>query len=211
LHEDSAAAALFEVWWTLHLKPGLFACAAPDPALRKLLLPGDHETLLGALENPGRFGWLATEAKRDTVLRETLASAWTDCVGRLGPDPGTWAWGRLHHGYFAHPLTPVVRASAALRDVGPLPKGGSGSTPMNARYRASDFRVVSGASFRAVIDVGAWDNSVFINTPGQSGDSRSPHYDDLASLWASRQYRPLLYSRAAVDAATETIIRLVPK
>jgi penicillin amidase len=179
--------------------------------VRRLHVPGDHETLLGALEHPGRFAWLATDAKRDTVLRETLAAAWSDCARRLGADPGRWAWGRLHHGYFAHPLASVARAGAGLRDVGPLPKGGSGSTPMNARYRLSDFRAVAGASFRAVLDVGAWDESQFINTPGQSGDPRSPHYDDLASLWASRQYRPLLYSRAAVDAATETIIRLVPK
>jgi penicillin amidase len=211
LHESSAAAALFEVWWTLHLKPGLLACAAPDPALRRLLVPGDHETLLGALEQPARFRWLANEAKRDTVLRETLAAAWKACIARLGTDPSTWSWGRLHHGYFAHPLPPTVREGTPLRDVGPLPKGGSGSTPMNAGYRPADFRAISGASFRAVFDVGAWDNSVFINTPGQSGDPRSPHYDDLATLWAARQFRPLLYSRAAVDEATETIIRLLPK
>src|SRR5262249_11423337 len=154
------------------------------------------------LENPGRCSWLASAATRDAVFRETLAAAWSDCVARLGSDPGTWAWGRLHHGYFAHPLSRVVRPGMALRAIGPLPQGGSGSTPMNARYRPSDFRAVAGASFRAVIDVGAWDEAVFINTPGQSGDPRSPHYDDLASLWASRQYRSLLYSRAAVDAAT---------
>ncbi|HSV82230.1 MAG TPA: penicillin acylase family protein [Ramlibacter sp.] len=210
LHEHSAAAALFEVWWTHHLKPALLARAAPDLVLRKLLGPGDHETLLDALEAPGRFPWLVSAQERDAVLRETLTAAWQDCAYRMGADAGHWAWGRLHHGYFTHPLAAVTHPGVAGRDVGPLPLGGSISTPMKTHYRPSDFRAITGASFRAVFDVGNWDGSRFINTPGQSGDPRSPHYDDLAAAWAAREYRPLLYSRAAVDGATHKLIRLVP-
>jgi hypothetical protein len=40
-----------------------------------------------------------------------------------------------------------------------------------------------------VLDVGAWDASRTINTPGQSGDPFSGHYRDLAPLWATGQYR----------------------
>ena len=74
-------------------------------------------------------------------------------------------------------------------DVGPLPIAGSDSTPMNTMYRLNDFRVVLGASFRIVVDVGGWDNSVCINAPGQSGDPRSPHYGDLALPWSLRRVR----------------------
>ena len=63
---------------------------------------------------------------------------------------------------------------------------------------------------RIVVDVGDWDQSRCINAPGQSGDPRSPHYRDLAPLWADGHYVPLLYTRAAVDAAAETIITLKP-
>jgi penicillin amidase len=103
-----------------------------------------------------------------------------------------------------------VPGATAWRDVGPLPKGGSGSTVMNTRYLSSDYRAIAGASFRMVLDVGNWDASRFINTPGQSGDPRSPHYDDLAPLWAERRYLPLLYSREAVDEAAELRIVLNP-
>ena len=82
-------------------------------------------------------------------------------------------------------------------DVGPLPKGGSGSTPMHTGYRPSDFRITHGASVRLVMDVGEWDNSVCINAPGQSGDPRSPHYGDLAPAWAKGEYVPMLYSARA--------------
>jgi penicillin G amidase len=81
---------------------------------------------------------------------------------------------------------------------------------MHAAYRISDFRCTSGASVRLVMDVGDWDNSVCINVPGQSGDPTSPHYSDLASLWARGAYVPLLYSRARVEEATVASVRLVP-
>jgi penicillin amidase len=211
LAENSAAAALFEVWWTHHLKPALLLKAAgDDKALAALLAPGDHETLIAALETPGLFSWLPSADERDACLAATLAGAVAHCGRLMGEDKTGWAWGRLHHGAFPHPLSRVF-PNAGLRDVGPLPKGGSGSTVMNTRYRPGDFRAVVGASFRTVIDVGAWDESVFINTPGQSGDPRSPHYDDLATIWAGRDYLPLLYSREAVDAAATLRIRLVPE
>ena len=73
----------------------------------------------------------------------------------------------------------------------------------NNGYRGSDFRVMSGVSWRMVLDVGNWDASWTINAPGQSGDPASPHYRDLFPLWAEDRYVPMLYSRAAVEAATE--------
>jgi len=49
-----------------------------------------------------------------------------------------------------------------------------------------------------------------INTPGQSGDPMSPHYRDLFPLWASGAYVPMLYSRPAVLAQAEKVMRLNP-
>lgn len=210
LLDDSAAAALFEVWWTHHLKPALLMKAAGgDAALAALLAPGDHETLIGALEKPGSAPWLATERARDACLAETLAAAFAHCGALLGEDPASWRWGRLHHGYFEHPLNRAF-PKAGLRDVGPLPKGGSVSTVMMSRYRPDDYRAITGASFRTVIDVGNWDASRFINAPGQSGDPRSPHYDDLAAIWSKGGYHPLVYSRAAVEDATVRRMVLKP-
>jgi penicillin amidase len=201
LGRGSAAAALQEVWWSKHLKQALLDMMTDDPVVRSLLVPGDVETLLGLLEaGDARLGDIPA------LLTRTLEAAWADCAVRMGENPADWAWGRLHHGAFPHPLGRV----ADLPGVARLPKGGSGSTPMAATYRLSDFRVTNGASFRMVVDVGNWDASRFINAPGQSGDPRSPHYADLAPLWADGQTVPLLYSQAAVDGATTLLIRLKP-
>lgn len=214
LAADSAAALLFEVWWTKRLKPALFARLVSDAAARSLLAPGDGEAMLACLEQPdARFG-ADPAAERDRLLTETLGAAFRDCRARQGEDSARWAWGALHRGYFEHATTAagagVSGGDQSPQDVGPLPKGGSAATVMHAGYRPSDFRVTHGASVRFVIDVGAWDNSLCINTPGQSGDARSPHYRDLAPLWAKGEYVPMLYSAEAVDAAAERHIVLTP-
>ena len=48
------------------------------------------------------------------------------------------------------------------------------------------------------------------NTPGESGDPRSPHYSDLAVSWAEGRYHPMPFSRAAVEEATTQRLMLLP-
>jgi penicillin G amidase len=88
--------------------------------------------------------------------------------------------------------------------------GGAGDTVMAARYRPDTFEVDRGASFKMILDVGAWDESIAINAPGQSGDPSSRHYDDLAPHWIRHEYVPLLYSRAAVEREAALLIQLAP-
>jgi penicillin amidase len=49
-----------------------------------------------------------------------------------------------------------------------------------------------------------------LNSPGQSGDPRSPHFDDLFDPWSRGEYFPLLYSRTAVEEHTESVLMLQP-
>lgn len=204
---DSAGAALYEVWIGKHLGKAVVARATPLAA-RAIMGNGDIAAVMDLLEHPDAS---LDAAARDSALRESLIAAYDEVAGKLGPDPKTWAWGRLHHARFEHALTPL--ASAAQREIltaGPAPMAGTSLSPLAAAWRPADYRVISGASFRMVLDVGAWDNSMAINTPGQSGDPGSPHFDDLFPLWVTGQYVPLSYSRPAVEAATERVMRLTP-
>ncbi len=207
---ESGPAALFELWWSTHLKPAFFAQVVPDAELRGLLMaPGDVESIVSAIEKPAAR--LGSESARDALLLSTLSSAYRDAARRMGGDAGAWAWGKLHQGYFAHALTALKSTTNAKEMiVGPLPKGGGDSTPMMAAYRPADFRVYLGASVRIVVDVGEWDKSQWINSPGQSGDPRSPHYGDLAPLWAKGEYVPMLYSQEAIAKVVEHRIVLAP-
>jgi penicillin amidase len=206
----SAAAAIYEVWATKYLSAATVAKVAPTTA-RKLFEQGQLEAIIGYLEHPdGRLGADPTAA-RDAILLESLNAALVELHNRLGPDMNDWSWGRLHHATF-EPAVGVL-ADPQLRaqmSVGPLQTPGSSSSPRAQSYRSTDFAVIAGASVRMVLDVGAWDNSVFINTPGQSDDPMSPHYRDLFPLWAGGGYVPLRFSRPAVERDAETIIEVVP-
>lgn len=204
---DSAGAALYETWIAKHLGRAVVARAVPAAA-QPAVGAGDIAAVMLLLETPDER--LPTAA-RDAALRESLVGAYDEVAQRLGPDPKAWAWGALHQARFEHALSPWAPddLKPALA-VGPAPMAGTTLSPLAASWRAEDFRVIAGASFRMVLDVGAWDNSMTINTPGQSGSPESPHYRDLFPLWAKGQYVPMVYSRKAVEDATETVIRLTP-
>ena len=207
---NSAAAALFEVWWSRYLAY-VFKQVVLDKKAAATIGTIDTTVLLEALENPEPVFGSEAVAKRDWVLLTSLNLAWTDTHKLLGNDPRQWQWGKLQHALVTHPFTPVVDATVAAKlNVGPLPKSGGASTPNQSSYDPRDFRQLSGPSFRVVIDVGNWDNSRAINMPGQSGDPDSPHYKDLANRWLKGEYFPLLYSRKQIEAATVQRIDLQP-
>lgn len=206
----SAPALLYEVWLSSHLRPALLSHVAPDPDLRRFLVPGNVPVVTELLEGKhpsltARAG-LDAPGARDALMRDTLQAALADVTARFGADPTAWRWGDLHHGWFDHALTPLGQSF----DLGPWPKGGGNTSIMLAHHEASDYRVRIGASVRMVIDLGNWDASVWINAPGQSGMQDSPHLADLAPLWAAGDYIPLAYSAAAVDAVTVETITLKP-
>ena len=200
---DSAAAAIYEVWANKHLGPAAVAALAPAKA-RALIGSSSPDPILTALE-------AAPPAVRDPILLTSLGSALAELKTRLGSDMSTWTWGALHKAKF----TPAAAALAdpglaAQMTLGPLQIPGGASTPRAATWRAADFEQIAGASVRLVMDVGAWDNSMAINTPGQSGDPMSPHYRDLFPLWAAGTYVPLRFSREAVERDAEVVMHLRP-
>jgi penicillin amidase len=207
LTSTSAAGALFETWFTKHLRPAVVR-AVLRPEAAAVVRGGSEERVIAVLEGHG--GWLAP-GRRGQLLVDSLASALAELDDRLGPDMDNWKWGTLHQAVFEHPLRDRVDAETRRRlTVGAWPLGGSSVTPMNTTYRPADFQLLSGASFRMVLDVGQWDASQAINAPGQSGDPASPHYRDLAPLWAKGEYFPLVYSREQVERRSRERIELIP-
>jgi penicillin amidase len=207
---DSAAAAIAEVWLNKHLGPQT-AALTTTPGAAELIGVGSPYAVTTYLQQPDLALGDDPVGVRDAVLLSSLSTALDELEARLGPDPAGWRWGDLHHAHFVPPAARL--AEPQLREQmthGPLPVPGSAYTVRAATYRMEDFAVTNGASFRMVLDVGGWDASLAINTPGQSGDPSSPHYEDLFSLWAQGKYVPLLWTREAVENAAELVIQLTP-
>jgi penicillin amidase len=199
LDKDSAPAALFELW--MRKLPAEYVGAQAPPA--------EQELITSNLQTPTLLAGLASmpESQRAFVLRESLQDAWAEARSLLGDDPRKWRWGGLHSITFEHPLanTPVRKEAFNL---GPFERGGDSMTP-NATS-GPGFTQASGASYRHILDLADWDRSVFTSTPGQSGQPGSPHYGDLAPLWAKHEYAPLVFSREAVEANTKSRLTLKP-
>jgi penicillin amidase len=205
----SVAAAIYEVWAVKHLGPAVIDRVAP--AAKTPIGTPALDAILTTLEHPGAGFGADPDRARDAVLLASLKAALGELSSRLGPDMNTWSWGRLHHATWAPAIAAIAdKDTAARMTVGPLPIPGGASTPKAAAYTPADFDVSHGASVRMVLDVGAWDNSMIINTPGESGDPGNAHYRDLFPLWAAGAYVPLFFSRAAVDAQAERVIILTP-
>ena len=112
---------------------------------------------------------------------------------------------------FSHPLSGGGRILDWFFSRGPVPVGGDSMTvnkttiDLRRPYATSE-----AASYRQILDIGAWDGSLGVNTTGQSGHPRSPHYFDQNRLWRQGEYRPLPFTRGAVEAATVSRLELVP-
>lgn len=136
------------------------------------------------------------ESNNDSLAQMALAMAIDTLETNLGRDWTTWRWGALHKARFEHPIT-------AAYDLPAVERGGDFTTVnLSAQW---------GASFREIIDLSDWDNSVATNVPGQSGQPESPHYSDLLDMWARGEYFPLVFTRDAVEQSTAHRLVLKPR
>ena len=200
LEADSSAAALWNVWYYRHL----------NPALGNMLTKGDPLPS-GSLSTQTSLKLLETnEGQR--LAAASLRNAWAATTELLGADASQWQWGDLHQIMFAHPLQNRVDAKLAKdMKIRAYPRGGSANTTNNTGFYDDTFNVRSGASFRMVVDVGNWDDARMTNAPGQSGDPRSPFYDNLLENWATEGHVPMLFSREKVEESAVLTISLTPK
>ena len=210
LDQDSAAAGVYAMWQR-RILANTREVVIPA-ALRKALGGnfGSTKKMIDWLQSPdGRFG-ANPIAGRDALVVKSMDEAVAVLTKRFGPDMQAWKYGQetYHHALIRHPLSDAVNAATRAKlMVGPLPRGGDGMT-VSATGNADNQG--SGGSLKIIADTEDWDNSVGLNTPGQSGDPDNPHYRDLFQLWAKGQYFPVAYSRQKVDSVTESVTRLAP-
>jgi penicillin amidase len=196
MSRDASAPLLFEAWAPVLARHANAMRLSPQAA--EVLNRADYEALDAFLNAPAG----AVSARlRDSMVVASLAEAVVEVTRRFGTDTTQWRWGAVHVAELRHPLSRVF-------DLPPVSRAGDANTVFatgGANYRQS-----AGASYREVIDLGDFDNSVAINVPGQSAQPGSEYYDNLLQLWGNDQYFPLVFSRARVEAETKHVLRLVP-
>ncbi len=210
LDKDSVPAGVYAMWFRRVLANTRDVVV--PPVLRTAMGGNFVSTrrLIDWLHSPdGRFG-ADPIGGRDGVLGKSMDEAVAELTKRFGPDMTGWRYGQegFHHALVQHPMTNAVNAATRAKlNVGPLSRGGDGTT---VSATGNSDNQTSGGSLKIVADTEDWDNSVGLNTPGQSGDPDSPHYRDLFELWARGKYFPIAYSKKKVDSVAESVTRLTP-
>lgn len=146
----------------------------------------------------------------NAYLIGTFNSAVQSMEDEFGANMDQWQYGQAayKHVQIMHPLGKVVNEELkAQLNTAIIPRGGNGFTPGATGGNNSQ---THGATFRIIVDLNDWDQSVGMNAPGQSGDPSSPYYRNLYEQWAADGFFPLYYSREKVESVRTEQYRLVP-
>lgn len=188
--------AVFRPWWTSARIPVRLDTHGLSVSTNLTSLDEDleqwtmHDQANQAFSPPGQPRRAAAD-----VMRSAFAAAVSYLTRRLGPDPGTWAWGRLHSWRM-----PSLTQAKAL-GYGPVPAGGDPWTIAAADGgMTSDF----GPDWRMIVSwTGIGSASAHAVYPGgQSENPASPWYENLIGYWRAGRYLALAspsWHRGAVN------------
>ncbi len=206
---DSAEAAYFAVFWR-NLLELMFATLPTETRPEG----GDRWfRVVGSLLDDPDASWWSNEqhglAGRDEMIEYALDAAWRESSRRMGSDPDSWRWGRLHT------LT-LRNASFGESGIGPIEwlfnrgpyEVGGGSSIVNAiGWDASlGYEADWVPSMRMIVDLDDLDSSRWVNLTGASGHAFHRHYADQTPIWQRGELRSWPHTIDAVqDAASETL------
>lgn len=173
---------------------------------------GNIERVLHMLTNAPEWCDVIDTPRQETcaeVVESAFMLAFADMAGRFGGEWREWRWDAAHVARFRHLPFGFIPVLREVFDV-TVPHDG-GRYTANAgivSFRESNlFNQVHGAGFRAVYDLADLDRSRFIQSVGQSGNVFSPHYGDLAPVWAEGGTIPL----GPLEGKPESVLTLVPE
>lgn len=176
-----------------------------------------REAMTGILDRQDAW-WCddKTTPQRQETCAEQVDAALADAVAelrrRLGDDPGTWRWDRLHTARAEHrPFSQIAALRRLFELRVPVPGDSQSINAMRVNLRAAPddpqaFQVEHGPGLRAVYDLADPARSRIVVSTGQSGIALSPDYRNLLPLWARGDGVALWPGRAA---QRELILRAV--
>ncbi|MCP2605117.1 penicillin acylase family protein [Candidatus Aminicenantes bacterium AH-873-B07] len=145
---------------------------------------------------------------RNDIIELSLAQAYSWLKEKFGP-PENWNWADMHAINFQHSLGQIPIFKFLNR--GPFSLKGSGDTINSSHYsHKNPYYTTAGVSYRQIIDLGNFKNSIWVLTSGQSGHFLSRHYDNQINLWIKGKYYHMLFYKKDIEKETEAKLILKP-
>jgi penicillin G amidase len=170
---DNPAPLIFNAWMETFYRTVLRQAGIPISA------GGPRADFLSFVLSPAGAHWCDGDCA--PALRTSLTEAVRDLTVRFGDDASTWRWGEAHQAVFAHPILRAVPVLGSLMTIS-LPTPGDDNTLGRGGMNAA-LQSVHGAAYRGVYDLADLNRSLFMITPGQSGNPFSSHARDFILRW----------------------------
>jgi penicillin amidase len=195
------APTLYRAWF------GAYQRRSRVEGLPGLALAALESRAPGSLHAPGAPGTPETPA---VAARAALALALDSLTAKLGPDLGTWRYGRAHQARFRHALSAI---DPRARWEPPLtPEDGDNATPSVGPSRLPfSIEVTHGPVFRHVVDLARPDVSWAVVPPWNSAAFGARGDLDLRRRWADHGYVPLLLDPARIEVEAIDHVTLTPR
>ena len=215
---NSKSAMVFEEFWWCLLKDSFANKAIPKEYWPK---GGSrwYEVMRNLVRNPDSPWWDDPTTKSVVEKRDDIfAKAFSDAVANLerlyGTSPAKWPdWGDRHTATFKNQTLGQsgVAPIEALFNRGPFRAAGGQSLVNATGWNVfGSFTVNWLPSMRMIVDLGDMSRSVTVHTTGESGHAFSPHYVDLAPLWATGKYYSMLWKERDIVDKAAAHLRMMP-
>ncbi len=205
---------IMTAWWR-HTQIAIFEDdLGPD---YKRFAKGNMEPVLMALRTAGTRDWCDDRrtARAETcgaILSRSLSAALDELKAAQGDDWRSWRWGAAHLAFGEHRPFSSVKPLSWLFTVS-RPSAGGSYTLLRGRTDFSGehpYFNIHASAFRAYYDMADPQSARFVTSTGQSGHFLSPHYSDLADLWAGLDYIAIPTETARYRKEAKGVWRLTP-
>lgn len=207
----AAQAAPTIYWsWRLHMLERTFKDKLGDDLYGQFLGAGADRALYEMVRTPAH-GWFVELANpihrgRDDLAARALEDAVAELSEKLGPDPTTWLWGKVHTVTFDHPLGAVPPLERVF-NLGPYAADGGPYTVLQARFDPrKPYAETLHPSMRMVADLADLDATRVVYPTGQSGQPFAPHWGDLTRKYLAGELVPLRFSKDKLGVLEGTLI-----
>ena len=203
MDKDSAAPTIYTAWLA-ELAKQIYADDLGEQFYRHWELKIDF--IADALANRNGIAvWcddLTTEQVEDcrSLSKTALTESMAMLADRYGADPHDWTWGRAHTAVHMHNPFGQIPFLKTIFNLHVASDGGFYTLNRGGHRLASQepFGNIHGSGYRAVYDFADLNNSVFMQSTGQSGNPVSPFFATFVQTWADVGYIPMTTNRAHI-------------
>ncbi|MGB2963272.1 MAG: penicillin acylase family protein [Anaerolineales bacterium] len=210
---DSAPALLFMVFYQ-NLINNTFQDELPD--YFHVGVGSTAKELFRLLVNTPDHPWwddpsTSNQENLEDIFRSTFEESYQEITKEQGKDPQDGKWGDLHTITFKNQVMSSFPIVNAAFDRGPFPASGGNEIVNATGWDPYEPYVIDWLpSMRMIVDLSDLSNSITIHTTGQSGHAYHPHYIDMADMWRTIQYHPMLWQFTTIQEQAESTLTLTP-